>query len=109
MTRKFKVRDLMIQVAPEENQGDTCPILSVCQFPSFTIPPASACTGSSCRGGEEECDERHTFEPHTNCDRPTCNEQPPPLRGAGLDELNPGNLALLQKELRQALGLGLGR
>jgi hypothetical protein len=85
MMGKFKVRNLMIQVASENDEN--CPDNSLGQ---------PACEGQSL-GGEEEKKKDRKLRP-SGCPNPSC-------KGGG----NQGrsNLALLQQELRQALDLGL--
>lgn len=94
MIPKFKIRNLMVHVAPEEP--------GKCQSPSRRP--------TNCDQGAATCD-----PPPTQCDAPTC---PRPSacgspscfpdedneRGAkSLNELAGSNLALLQQELRRAL------
>lgn len=96
IAKKFQVRDLIIHVSPEDGKG--------CEggYSEGYNTTHTICQIPSCKA---DCKHHHTFQPATDCDRPTCKE-PPPRRGVGIDELASGNLALLQQELRQALELG---
>ena len=98
MIAKFQARELMVHVAPEDDKH--------CHGGSYhPITPQSTCGKPSCT--TDDCREHHTFKPDppTQCDFPTCLE-PPKRRDARVDDLTRSNLALLQKELRQALDLG---
>ena len=86
MSFKFKIRHLMVNVAPQEG-GD-------CQDQS-SGSLGTNCGVPSCKGQEH---------PHSKCDPPSCQGDPDDKdRAQKLDELTRSNLALLQRELRQAL------
>jgi hypothetical protein len=99
MMTRFKVKDLMINVASKDERG--CPEGQSDDFgPGGGPGGGSNCGTPSCIG--EKCPEV-SFNPATNCDKPTCKGPAQRRQARGRDELAGGNLALLQQELRTAL------
>lgn len=106
MFSKFKIRNLMINVAPEgglevsDNQSNCGPP----SCPTDRDYGASNCGTPSCIGEECGYDSRRPEPPPTICDEPSClGDQNEKDQAKRLDELTRSNLALLQRELRQAL------
>jgi len=87
MSFKFKIRHLMVNVAPEG--GGNCEGQS-------REDPRSNCGIPSCFPPDKH--------PQSKCDPPSCQgDQDDKDRAQKLDELTRSNLALLQREMRQAL------
>lgn len=94
MMTRFKVRDLMINVASDERgypEGQSENLVpgggSNCATPS--------CVGDMCR--------EPSFKTPTHCDKPTCPGPPERRQARRRDELAESPLALLQRQLRQTL------
>lgn len=99
MIARFRIRNLMVQVAPEDHPEKGHPPCGPHSNQQDSIcSPGSCGTGDRCRDYDDAV---------TNCGIPTCME-PPKRREAGVDEPAPGNLALLQKELRREMILEKG-
>ncbi|HKI02486.1 MAG TPA: hypothetical protein VKK31_10930 [Thermoanaerobaculia bacterium] len=106
MFSKFKIRNLMINVAPEGDPGCTDQ-QSDCGTPSCFGDrdyAASNCGMPSCIGDKCMDDSCRPEPPPTNCDEPSClGDRDEKYQAKSLSELTRSNLALLQRELRQAL------
>ena len=99
MFAKFKIRSLMINVAPEDLRATNC------GNPSCIgeYDAASACGVPSCIGEKCGYDSCSPEPPPTKCDQPSCQGDQDQKEAKRLNELTRSNLALLQRELRQAL------
>jgi len=91
MVTRFKVRELAIKFAPEDDP----------QCPHGSDQAPTECSGDSCK---VKCHLGSSAMAPTQCNPPTCN-QPPVRRDAGADGLEGSGLALLQQELRSAMSL----